>query len=64
MKLCDGEANGGVNRKRNEEANGVGSHVESHEGCLVNLQKVQNKNQKSTPLPPLISHILHFLKIR
>jgi hypothetical protein len=41
MKLCDGEANGsvnrkrngeangGVNRERNEEANGVGSHVGS-----------------------------------
>jgi hypothetical protein len=35
MKLCDGEANADVNRKRNREANGVGSHVESHEGCLV-----------------------------
>ncbi len=62
MKLCDGKANEGVRRKRNEEANEVGSHVESHEECLINLQKVQNKNQKSTL--SLILHILHFLKIR
>jgi hypothetical protein len=29
MKLCDGEANEGVNRESNEEANGIESHVES-----------------------------------
>jgi len=29
MKLCDGEANGGVNRESNEEADEIESHVES-----------------------------------
>jgi len=29
MKLCDGEANEGVNRESNEEANEVESHVGS-----------------------------------
>ena len=37
MKLCEEEANGTVNKKLNEEANEVESHVGSHEECLVGI---------------------------